>query len=59
MSQLLTIKEVSDFLQIPVKTLYLWRTKRYGPKGKRIGRYIRYRTEDLLAWIDTAEEYAS
>jgi predicted DNA-binding transcriptional regulator AlpA len=59
MSRLWTIDDVSEFLGIPVKTLYQWRTKQYGPKGKRVGRYVRYKPEDVMAWVDAADEYAS
>ncbi|MGH3428749.1 MAG: helix-turn-helix transcriptional regulator, partial [Candidatus Dormibacteraceae bacterium] len=50
MSELLTVEELSEFLHIPVKTLYQWRTKKYGPQGKKIGRYVRYQKEKVLAW---------
>jgi predicted DNA-binding transcriptional regulator AlpA len=59
LSRLWTIEDVSTFLGVPVKTLYQWRTNKYGPKGKRVGRYVRYRPEDVISWVDAAEEYAS
>lgn len=43
MSKLLTIQDVSNYLGIPVQTLYQWRTKGYGPPGRRIGKHVRYR----------------
>ncbi|MBN6039128.1 helix-turn-helix domain-containing protein [Amycolatopsis sp. 195334CR] len=46
-----TIKDVSDYLQIPVNTLYQWRTRRVGPAGLRLGKHIRYRPEDVSAWV--------
>ena len=59
LSRLWTIDDVACFLGVPVKTLYQWRTKQYGPKGKRVGRYVRYKPEDVMAWVDAADEYAS
>ena len=59
LTRLWTIEDVSTFLGIPVKTLYQWRTNKYGPSGKRVGRYVRYKPEDVLAWVDAADEYAS
>jgi DNA-binding transcriptional MerR regulator len=53
MSKLWSIEDVSEFLGVPVKTLYGWRSKRYGPPGKRVGRYVRYRPEDVVAWLDS------
>lgn len=51
-SKLWTITDVSDHLGVPVNTLYQWRTKGYGPTGRRIGKYVRYRPEDVDAWIE-------
>lgn len=46
------IQEVSAFLRVPVNTLYQWRTRDYGPRGKRVGRFVRYRRADVLDWYD-------
>lgn len=51
-TKLWTINDVSDHLGIPVNTLYQWRTKGYGPTGRRIGKYVRYRPEDVDAWVE-------
>lgn len=56
MGKLWTVKDVADFLGIPVKTLYEWRYQGYGPKGIRVGRYLRYRPEDLKSWIESLEK---
>lgn len=50
--QLLTIEQVSEQLQVPVRTLYAWRSLRQGPPSFRVGRYVRYRQSDLTEWID-------
>ncbi|RAS62944.1 AlpA family transcriptional regulator [Lentzea atacamensis] len=52
MSKLWTIKDVADFLGIPVQTLYQWRTRKYGPPGRRIGKYVRYIPDEVIAWFD-------
>ncbi|MFF0149644.1 helix-turn-helix protein [Amycolatopsis sulphurea] len=49
---LMTIEDLSNHLGIPINTLYKWRTKNYGPTGRRIGKYIRYRPEDVDTWIE-------
>jgi predicted DNA-binding transcriptional regulator AlpA len=36
---------------VPVNTLYQWRTKGYGPTGRRIGKHVRYRPEDVDSWV--------
>ncbi|TWP51326.1 helix-turn-helix domain-containing protein [Lentzea tibetensis] len=52
MSKLWSIADVADFLGIPVQTLYQWRTKKYGPPGRRVGKYVRYVPEDVQAWFE-------
>ncbi|MFE5335748.1 helix-turn-helix transcriptional regulator [Isoptericola sp. NPDC056573] len=55
-TRMLTINEVADYLQVPVTTLYRWRCEQgKGPKGIRVGRYIRYRTEDVQKWLRSLE----
>ncbi|MEU8635172.1 helix-turn-helix domain-containing protein [Amycolatopsis sp. NPDC048633] len=51
-SKLLSVEDVADYLGIPKNTLYQWRTKGYGPAGRRIGKYVRYRSEDVDSWVE-------
>ncbi|MFE9745994.1 helix-turn-helix transcriptional regulator [Saccharothrix saharensis] len=53
MSKLWGMKEVADFLGIPVNTLYQWRSKNYGPPGKRIGKYVRFVPDQVKAWVES------
>lgn len=46
------VQDVSTYLGVPVMTIYHWRRTGYGPKGTRVGRYVRYRPEDVRAWFD-------
>jgi predicted DNA-binding transcriptional regulator AlpA len=46
------VKDVSAFLGVPVMTLYHWRRSGYGPRETRVGRYVRYRPEEVRAWFD-------
>jgi excisionase family DNA binding protein len=50
--KLLTIDDLADCLGVPKGTLYQWRTKGYGPTGIRVGKYVRYRPDDVENWID-------
>jgi excisionase family DNA binding protein len=52
MMKLLSTQELADYLGVPVNTLYQWRNKGYGPAGRRIGKHVRYRPEDVDAWLD-------
>lgn len=49
--RLATPAEVASYLQVPVKTLYTWRYKGVGPRAHRVGRHLRYRWEDVEAWL--------
>ena len=44
--------QAARLLNLSVRTLQAWRTKRSGPSFVRAGRAIRYRRRDLYAWMD-------
>ena len=45
------VQDVADYLGIPHKTLYNWRTRGIGPRARRVGRYLRYEEHDVRAWF--------
>jgi excisionase family DNA binding protein len=45
------IADVSDYLGIPVGTLYQWRHRRKGPPAAKVGRHLRYDRADVEAWF--------
>jgi predicted DNA-binding transcriptional regulator AlpA len=49
---LLTETQVSEILNLSIRTLQMWRVRRAGPKYVQVGRAVRYRRRDLIAWID-------
>lgn len=49
---LLTTEEVAEWLQVPAETVAIWRKRNRGPKSIRVGKYRRYRREDVEAWLD-------
>ncbi len=51
--RLLDPKQTSETLAKPVRTLANWRSKRYGPPFIRVGGSIRYREEDVLAFLES------
>ncbi|WP_083974182.1 MULTISPECIES: helix-turn-helix domain-containing protein [Herbidospora] len=55
MSRLWTPEDVSDFLGVPVATLYQWRHRRTGPPSHRVGRHLRYLPQDVLSWVREQE----
>jgi excisionase family DNA binding protein len=58
LDRLWTVDDVSEYLGVPVKTLYQWRHRGQGPAGRRVGRYVRYRPADVRAWVDELPESA-
>jgi hypothetical protein len=49
---LLTEVEAADFLRLSVRTLQAWRIRIAGPAFVQVGRAVRYRRCDLIAWIE-------
>lgn len=47
-----SVAEVSAYPGIAVKTLYQWRCHGEGPRGYRVGGYLRYRPDEVRAWVD-------
>ncbi len=45
------VRDVAAYLDVPEQTVYQWRSKQYGPPGVRVGRYVKYRPEDVRAWV--------
>lgn len=52
MEHLLSTKELAEYLAVPVQTIYAWRARGDGPRGFRVGRHVRFRAEDVEAWLD-------
>lgn len=50
--RLLTVKDLADYLGVPVATIYAWRYRGEGPPGFRVGRHLRFRRADLEQWIE-------
>jgi predicted DNA-binding transcriptional regulator AlpA len=56
---LATAEQVSEFLGVPVATLYQWRYKGTGPKGGLVGRHLRYRWAEVEKWYDAQTKAAA
>ena len=52
METLLGPQELADWLGLPLATIYRWRHHGEGPTGYRVGKHVRYRESDVLAWLD-------
>jgi len=49
--RLWTADDCADYLGVPVATLYQWRYHGKGPRGYRVGRWLRYDPADVRAWL--------
>ncbi|GAA1774577.1 DNA-binding protein [Kocuria aegyptia] len=61
--QHLTMQGLADRYGIALQTVRAWRVTGYGPRGFRVGKFVRYRLADCLAWeeqqLDPQEERAA
>ncbi len=48
---LLTVDQLSEYLQVPVQTIYAWRHDGAGPKALKAGRALRYRRIEVDRWL--------
>ena len=49
---LLSPQEAAEFLGVPLLTLRTWRSRRIGPQFYRVGKHVRYRRAEIVAWIE-------
>ena len=49
----------AEYLALSTKTLYGWRCRKYGPPSCRLGNKVRYRPEEVRAWVDAQNVLAS
>lgn len=49
---LLTIEQVSEWLGVPKGTLYQWRSRKQGPRAIKVGGGLRYRRNEVDAYLD-------
>jgi excisionase family DNA binding protein len=51
--KLWTVRDVSEYLGVPVGTLYDWRGKGYGPRARKVGRHLRYQPDQVREWFES------
>lgn len=54
--RLWTLTQVSDYLGVPVATLYRWRSRGEGPPGYKIGKHVRYDPLTVREWLNTCAD---
>lgn len=50
--RLLRPDDLAVYLAVPLATIYRWRSRRDGPASYRVGRHVRYKLEDVEAWLE-------
>lgn len=45
--------DLAAYLQVPLQTVYAWSSRGLGPTPLKVGRHLRYRREDVAAWLAT------
>lgn len=56
---LLDFAGVAAIIGIPENTVRKWRVTAYGPIGFTVGKHVRFRRSDVLAWIDVQVRQAA
>lgn len=54
--QWLSPAQLAQELQIPLATIYVWRSRHQGPRGHKIGSHVRYSRSDVAAWLETVAD---
>lgn len=55
---LFDIDGLAAYLNVPKETIYRWRRTRFGPPAVKLGKYLRWRPEDVDAWITDQQQAA-
>ena len=53
LDRLLNEREVAAVLNVSVATIRRWRLLGQGPKFRKIGASVRYRSGDIAAWVES------
>ncbi|QHK19379.1 helix-turn-helix domain-containing protein [Pseudarthrobacter psychrotolerans] len=43
--------QLGEELNIPLATIYVWRSRRTGPRGHKIGAHVRYSRQSINEWL--------
>lgn len=50
--RLLSMRELADLVGVSYATVRQWRARGSGPRGIRVGRHVRFRPDDIDAWLE-------
>ncbi len=55
---LLDLEWLSEFIDIPPRTIYNWRLRGEGPPAYGVGRRLRFRRSEVDGWLDSRRDKA-
>jgi excisionase family DNA binding protein len=55
-ARLLSVEDLAELLQVPMRTIYDWRYRGDGPKPIRVGRHLRFDPADVARWLAGRKE---
>lgn len=53
LDRLIDVDELAESLGVKKQTLYRWRLDGRGPRAIRVGKFLRYRLSDVIAWQES------
>lgn len=56
--ELFTSADLAEYLGVPLRTVQDWRSAGTGPRGVRLGKYVRFRASDVAQWLEDRLEAA-
>lgn len=54
--QMMTVKQLSAYLNVSTNTVQHWRKVGLGPRGTRLGKVLRYRKDIVDAWVESCTD---
>lgn len=57
--KLLTVRDVSEILSVPLSTLHHWAVQGAGPPSFKVGRHRRYDAAVVAAWLEKQQQYVA
>ena len=49
---LLDVRELADYLGVPISTVYDWRTRGLGPRAYRFGKHLKFAVSEVRIWVE-------
>lgn len=53
MEKHLSPEDLAEREGVPIATIYQWNSRGDGPRFMKIGKHVRYRLNDVIAWENT------